>query len=97
MKTATITPAECQLIAFALRFAASNMDDSMLEALGMDEIDAKEHGTEESGFTDADIDQVLLARQESLEDQFRQLAERFEKEPCGQEETAQASDGPASG
>lgn len=75
---ANLTESDRSIIRLALSQLAANAGMDELESLGLDEIDATEHGTEESGFTDADADEVLEERMRLLEADARRLEALFE-------------------
>lgn len=77
----TLTENQRRLVVYALRALASNVDFEDLDNLGRAEIDAAEHGDEDSGFTDADADQLLESRQDDLEEELEKLADEIESGP----------------
>lgn len=74
-----LTLEERGLVWYALGLAAGQVDREMLADHGMDEIDRIEHGDEDSGFTDADADQLLDHREQVLALEFNRLAKMFER------------------
>jgi hypothetical protein len=73
-----LTESDRGIIRLALSQLAANVGMDELESLGLDEIDAVEHGTEESGFTDADADAMFEERMRFLEAAARRLETLFE-------------------
>lgn len=72
-----LTDDELRLVRFALADAAANVGRDTLDALGLLDLDPAEHGTEDSGFTDAAADAVLDFREETIAGKFRGLLALF--------------------
>ncbi len=68
---------EQRLITYALGFASSNVDNEMLEDLGLDEVDDKEWDMED----DVLYDELMEARKEQVEKDFIRLSLFFDPQP----------------